>query len=606
MRENCSSSGPKRFRVGTKLPQIKTDCSKTAESRLAKAAIAVLAFAGVFASKDASAFTIETQVTQGCHESITLDALRQVRTSLATAAPLPDTDPNDAPLINDLPFTVPSDLSDIGGATLLIGVRDNDLKNLAATTLDALAVITADPAGQREHCLRMSDETEPAGAAQAVSDCRFYIREKLISALDGLGADGKPDPHVRDSINMTFAVSGQRSVLVPAFYLRMGQAVHAIQDSFTHTFRNVADRHKIITVLNWVDYADKSLDESTSGPKHMSELDRCDDPDPLRTERHHLAIEATAAALHTALDPTLTREAKIAGFDALLDSYVLYDTTTTCNAGNSWCNAPENQYRTSSCGCSIIGQHPGGAAPLVGGIALLLFVLARRRRSRASTQRVMRPKSALSFAPVAVLCVGGIVCISTPASAQQTSLVPDAPEHKAAGPLNALEGDSLAAKPGFTDPGGSIFGHAAIGLSYDHAALAGALGARYELSQKWMVGIDFEWNPWLPVQPVRLRAGSGNVYASLMRRYQMAYESVNLRTTASLGASVLLMDLPGAPAASFGPLIGISFLGVEWKIANGYYLVVDPSYLMFPVPHLTGTPLGYYQYRFQFGLEFGG
>jgi len=81
---------------------------------------------------------------------------------------------------------------------------------------------------------------------------------------------------------------------------------------------------------------------------------------------------------------------------------------------------------------------------------------------------------------------------------------------------------------------------------------------------------------------------------------------VNLRTTAALGISTLLIDLPGAEKWSAGPLVGVSFLGVEWKIAPGYFLVVDPTYLVFAMPHLTGVPLGYYQYRFQVGIEFGG
>ena len=67
-----------------------------------------------------------------------------------------------------------------------------------------------------------------------------------------------------------------------------------------------------------------------------------------------------------------------------------------------------------------------------------------------------------------------------------------------------------------------------------------------------------------------------------------------------------LFNLVGAERGSIGPFLGLSFLGVEFKISRGFFLTVDPSYIAFPVPHITGAPFGYYQYRFQVGLEFGG
>jgi hypothetical protein len=121
-----------------------------------------------------------------------------------------------------------------------------------------------------------------------------------------------------------------------------------------------------------------------------------------------------------------------------------------------------------------------------------------------------------------------------------------------------------------------------------------------------MLGLDAEWNPFLAVSPTRLRPGALNIYVSVIRRFQLKSESVNVRTTVALGASILLFDLVGAPAGGVGPFFGVSLLGVEWKAAPGFYLTLDPSYIAFPVPHLTGTPFGYLQYRFQVGLEFGG
>lgn len=79
-----------------------------------------------FAPNVAHAYTISTVLTAGCHESISSAALRAIRLELATAAPLL-ADRNERALITDLEFTPDGDMTDLGGATLLVGVRDNDL-----------------------------------------------------------------------------------------------------------------------------------------------------------------------------------------------------------------------------------------------------------------------------------------------------------------------------------------------------------------------------------------------------------------------------------------------------------------------------------------------
>jgi hypothetical protein len=586
-----------------------TPCSsrdRSARRRAGPLAGAVVLFGLLANAREALAYTIETQLTKGCHESISVDALRSVRTSTGWGAPLPYTDPDDGPLVDDLPFSPPDDFKDIGGATLLLGVRDNDIKSLAATSLDQLAQITADSTTQREHCLRSGDEREPDGSARAVADCRAFIKEKLVASLDGLGPDGKPDVNSRDSLTVTLALRGTIAVNVPRFYLRAGQAIHAIQDSFTHTFRDASDQHKISVVLDWIDYADNALNEAADGPPHMIQLDRCDDPDPLRTLKHQLAIEASSAALTIALDPTLSPDAKSVAFDQMLDTFVLYDTAAGCNFGNDWCHAAENQYRPTGCGCTVAGakgsdlQGVGGAAGFAALAVLSGLAIARRRaRQCREVERPIRPVGA------AILAVA-VLAIPRPALAQEVSPLPTAPEHVAKGPIAAINGESEAAKPGTRDPAGSLFGHLAVAGSYDHAALAFAVGGKYQLSKNWMAGIDVEWNPWIPIDPLAIRTGAGNLYASLVRRYQMAFEAVNFRSTAALGTSTLLINLPGANKWGTGPFMGISFIGIEWKLAPGYFLVVDPTYLVFAVPHITGTPLGYYQYRLQIALEFGG
>ncbi len=568
---------------------------------------AVLLACSVLFARGAQAFTIESSVTRGCHEEVTADVLRQVRKAVPQVAMPLTTTRNDRALIEDVPFTVPGDLHDIAAVTLILGVRDNDVKNFGAEALDQLAALNADPESQKLHCLRSAGQDEPEGSQAAIDDCHAFIKENLLAALDGLDAKGLPDGTKRDQLDVSLAIRGQVSVSVPRFYVRAGRALHTIEDSFTHTYRNVADPHQVTVVLNWIDYANKTLDESRDGPAHTQELDRCDDPDALRTQRRQLAVEAGTAALVLLLDSTHDRAKKERAIDDMLDEYISFDSKAHCTAANHWCDAPENAYANAGCGCRSAGGENGGtpaislAAGFVG-----LFVWARRRRVQqgrgARARRLSRRARCLS---VFSLFLGlGLCWAPRAALADRPAKPANRDENK--GPLKALEGKSNSGAPNTVDTAGAFFGRVALGASYDKPGFSGGLGARYQLGRPWMIGFDAEINPFLTKTPSRLRTGVLNTYVSLIRRFQLKNDSLNVRSQIGLGASFLLIDLVGAPAGSFGPFFGVSFLGVEWKMARGFYLTIDPTYLAFPVPHLTGAPFGYLQYRFLVGLEFGG
>lgn len=555
--------------------------------RLAVACAAAMLLALV--PRAARAYTIETSVTRGCHEELTADALRATRKVLPQQTQALHSLKDDRALIDDVAFSVPGDLNDIGAVTLLLGVRDNDVKSFAALNIDELAALNASPGDQKEHCLRSAEQDEPGGSAAALLDCRDFVRTTLLSALDGLDGQWRPDGAKRDSLKVALAIRGQTDVHVPMFYLRAGRALHAIEDSFTHTFRKVGDGHKVSVVLNWIDFADSRLRPNVDGPAHLQELDRCDDADELRTERRHLAIEAASAALVAVLDPATDRAGKTKEIDALLDKYIAFDADSHCTVDNHWCDAPELAYAPGACGCAIPGSRPRNAPVLLGLLALGAMLALRRPRQRACKHAALLP--AILFAL---------------ALAPRTVRAEESAHHETGGPLNALAGHSKAGASGEQDGAGAFFGRLALGGSYDKPGVATGVGLRYQVSHPFMVGFDTEWNPWIATSPTRLRAGALNTYFSLIRRFQLKVDTVNIRTTVALGASFLFSNLVGAPAGSVGPFMGLSFLGVEWKVAPGYYLTIDPTYIALPIPHLTGAPFGYLQYRFQLGLEFGG
>ena len=561
---------------------MKRSCRGGPDVRWARAVACLAAVGLVLAARSARAFTIATLVTKGCHEKLTTDALREVRAILSTAAPLPATG-EDRALIEDLPFAPAPDMRDLGGATLLVGVRDNDLNGLSGNDLSRLAFLHGNPSLQQRHCLHDADAPEPDGSPAALYDCRVFILERVDEALDGLDATGTPDPAARTSLPVYLALRHGVNVSLPTYYIRIGQAVHALEDSFAHSYRT-PDGTQVTAVVNWVNEVENNLNEAVDGPPHSTEMDRCDDPDELRLSRRLLATQAATSMLQLTLDPTQTHAQKMAGAAALLDAVFSY--SPGCTAASSWCGAPERKleiYRVLGCDIGAPGRAGWGS---VIGLALLAF-LARGRR-RAVTVVVL------------VLALSGRARAETPASADvsgaaATAYVPavltmPVPE---TGPADKSQ---LAV--------GAYLG---VSGSVNDAALAATLGARLRVSRHWSFGLDGEWNPWLSVDAVtHFRAGAVNLYGSGFFRIPLEYEPFNLRIGASIGGSRTLIDLYGVPKGTTGLYLGLSPLAVEWKATRNFYVVINPLSFAMPMPQLGAVPFWYPQYRASIGLELYG
>ena len=184
-------------------------------------------------------------------------------------------------------------MRDLGGVTLLVGVRDNDLKGRSSGDLTMLAGVHGDPDTQQEHCLRNRGQDEPGGSLAALADCRTYIRGRIVEAIDGLDSNSAPDLAKRTSLPVYLSIRGRVNALLPTYYVRMGQAIHAVEDGFTHTYRT-ADGMKVTVVLNWADEVGGKIDEAHDGPAHAHAMDACDDPDELLTTRRALATDAAS------------------------------------------------------------------------------------------------------------------------------------------------------------------------------------------------------------------------------------------------------------------------------------------------------------------------
>jgi MYXO-CTERM domain-containing protein len=542
-----------------------------------------LVLACLTAAPAASAYTIQSNATVPCHEDVTMDAWRQVAETLPDAtAPLPSRGDDEA-LMADVPFDVPESFRHIGAVTLLLGVRDNDVKDGGPNDLDELTPTASDPSLQDEHCLRSAGQDEPNGSAEAVEACRKFIRTRLLSALTGLDASGRPDATRRTKLRVSLSIRHRIDVEVPLLFLQAGRALHTIQDSFTHTFRNPDEPGKIRVVLNFVEQTEDTLVEAEDGPPHASELDDCEGGDEQRNEKRALATEASSVALLALLDPALSTAQKERAIDQMLDDYVAFDEGSDCSLENGWCDAPERQYGSPTLGCHVAPPTTGGSSSALLALGAAI-ALARLRRRRSAIGAV---------AAVALLS------LAAPAHAQ-------VPDDQPINPNAPYSPNEDVATKNQVEEAGAFFGRAAIGASYDNTALSAGAGLRYQLSRGWMLGFDAEWNPYAALSPSRLRSGSANAYLTLIRRFQLVGKSVNIRSAVAAGGSMLLFDLVGADKYSLGPYFGVSFLGVEWKAARGFYLTVDPTYIAIPIPNTVGVPFMYAQYRFLIGAEFGG
>jgi hypothetical protein len=542
--------------------------------------IGVPLLVGLLSGGSARAFTIFGALAPGCHENITSEALREARLRFPTAAPLSLT-ANEQALVDDLQFTPPDDMKDLGGATLLVSVRDNDLKGRSSDDLTELSAVHGDPKNQQEHCLRAGDEKEPGGSEAAVRDCRAFILGRVSEALDGLDALGKPDSNQRTSLTVHLALRGKMDAPLPTYYVRMGQALHALEDSFTHTYRT-PDGMKITVVLNWLQFVDGTLVESRDGPPHTASLDVCNDPDDLRKARHQLAILASTALLQATLDPQKTRDQKMTAAASVLDTYLSY--SPGCTFDNHWCSASESQYQGTKSGCSSAG----------GGLSISAFLLALG----ALLWRARRRNSFSAFA--CALATAGALTLLASAALAETTAAPAAAQESTPPPTT-----TPVPQPGPANPSQTAFGvYAGISGSVDKAAIAGGLGLRLRTGKQLTFGLDGEWNPWVALSgSPSIKNGVINVYGTGILRFPLAYENFNLRTTVNLGVSYLLINLYGASSGSVGLYAGVSPLGLEWKLSKVFYLIINPLNIALPVPQLRGVPLSYPQYRFSIGLE---
>ncbi len=455
-------------------------------------------------------------------------------------------------IIDDIPLRS-IELEDPWTAALVLGVRFNDVHDNAPTDVAGLVHIHNDPADQPAHCIRRAQDDGPAGDTAAMAACRDFILGEIELAL---GEGEAVDLDAIETVELFFAFSGATDVPLSRYAFHAGRALHALQDSYTHAFRDAATG-EILHVTNWIDYARSSdYDEAVDGYRHLGQLDDCTRTSDASVRRVARATEASWQLLEAIANPAGGRAGRLSRARAVVDE-ALAVTDRTCTLDNGFCGAGELDEPELSCGVA-----PRGAGPAAAALVAVALAVALRRRAAAA------------------LALVGCFAAASPARAEPATGA-DAIEEAAVGTFGL---------------------HASVAASSDRGAVALTGGARWNSSARWAFGFDAEFNPWYSFDSGEWAPGLLNAYASAIYRHR-DLGRWQLRTTVSAGTSVLLFDLIGVDKGSVGLYAGIAPLGVAVPIGAGAHLVIDPLSVSLPIPLVKGFPFFYRQYRVTAGIE---
>ena len=520
---------------------------------------------GVFAllsAPVASAWQVVDPIHHNCHERISAAALARAN-YVQTPPPL---SADDASLRAGLQFDASLYDANIYALSFIIGTRWPDSQGEPSFDFYKLSNVHNAPGDQSAHCLREeSDVGAETGDTHALAACRASITAlywQALATLDPATGGVNPDERTLQAEYLPFI--GKTQIPVSGFYFFAGRAVHAIQDSFAHTYRRMDGTdpgHAITSIFNWESQVRGDLVESENGHGHETILDDCEDDNPSNGDRLGWATDATAELL-TALTTPGTAAERQTRLDAFFADWMTYE--AGCSIENEYCDNPVQVWLRASGksmnydagGCALGGGPAAGLGALALGALGLAAVTLRRRRRRA------RIAALLAFA-IAGLGV-------TAARADD--------EHR------------------------GWRGEARASLSVQNPAYAfGGTGAyawrRFEL------GGFAEINPWYDVNRETMSLGATN-FGVLANYLHTIRPDVRLRVGLGLGLSVLNQDLPGTSAGNVGLYANVRLLGLVWYFADRTALTIDAFDLALPAPQLRGWPVLYAQQRVSVGLSF--
>jgi hypothetical protein len=356
----------------------------------------------------AGAYTVGSSLSRPCHERITGRTFFELTREFAMAedgiVPVPQSDTWQLiadSMIRNLGVD-PAELNEMQRfimLSLVVGVRSPDTDGHSLLDLRSLRAIHGDPSdeGQYSHCLRGRADDGPEGDVSAVAGTRRLILDRMDEAWSHFSLSDGRRRVIRVSAYLDFYGSIEVQVYAPFYYV--GQALHALQDSFSHALRSDDDGLRtVVSVLNYIDAISSDFDERRDGLAHSDSLDRCGDP---------AADDLTAAARAATRDFVLAVRQEFSGADpdaveAVLDAWLTY--RPGCTFDNDYCGGGrwldllrEEQtrpYLEAFFGCSAVPRRPGpGAVPtflLLLGLARAVYGPRSRRRTTPASSTGIR------------------------------------------------------------------------------------------------------------------------------------------------------------------------------------------------------------------------
>jgi hypothetical protein len=550
------------------------------------------------------AFQVDTSATSGCHELITGQAMEQAGWPDGEQPPEPDGDARAA--LDDLPFAVPDDLRDAWGLALLIGARNNDVGSSDPFDFAQLTELHNDPDRQMQHCLRLKEHDREEGDVLALGTCRAYILEEIEAAL---GDGEEVDLERTESVETRLVFRGRLDLDLQTYGFHLGMAVHALQDSYTHTFRR-ADDERVRHVLNWIEgNIGDSYDIERDGHPHLAELDTCSGG-PGARRRKSRALAASAELMAAIADGEGGRAGRLARAAAVLDAHMVRE--PGCVADNDWCGAPEADVAVPAT-CAVGGG--GGGAGIA--LALVLVLLLVRRRGVLVLVLVVGTASASAQA-------GDPQTQPPPTQPPPTEPLPTPPPQTEPPQTQPPQTDDQKAEAKdvaeeavneeklsheekvidrLPDSVTQPFGVAVNGgASFDRGGAAASAGLRWNPWDSVGLGLDAEYNPWFSISSGSSAAGVASLYVPIIWKLKR-FGTWELRSTFYVGGTMLLFDLVGIDKGHIGPFAGWNPLGLALPLGTHTKLVIKPGDIAIPVPQVTGIPFYYHQYRFTVGLE---
>lgn len=561
----------------------------------------------ILPAAQAHAYSTASSLREGCHERMVISAI-EVAGWPARQQPPPLTE-YDRRIADDLQFDVARSARNAWGVAMLLGVRHADLQGNEPTDFVELSNAAAEPDAQDMHCLRGPADDGAEGNATALEACRDFIREQITLATGGADVI---DMSATEKHEVVLDFRGEIELELNRFGFRMGLALHALQDGFSHAFRT-PDARRVTHVLNYVDWVANDYAEARDGHNHESYMDQCEDMGPAQAIKTAAAHQASAELLAAVVSAT-THADRMARVDAVLagdgssEGWLRYD--GGCTIANDYCSDPILAELDQTGGCAV-AYAPGvggrdSAVPWLAALAIALGV-ARRRRRRTTGGRGR--EAALLASLLALATLG----TSAAASAQDTfeeaaEVEREQPNIEVVGvdheddQLTIVERRRVDAE----DLGAPVdrgFGvYLGGGASIDEGGFFAQGELRLDVLDNLMIGAGAEYNPWWSEESGNVAAGTANVYASAVLMWAVV-DTVEIRSTLRAGASILLFDMVGADSGSIGPFGGVTPLGIAIRLGPSMRLSIDPGGVYASVPQPSGVPLVRVQHRLTTGLH---